>query len=91
MVKVVVTTEFRGVFFGSMESPMVDRVLILENARNCLYWPVENKGFLGLVAQGPLEGARVGPAVPLLTLTCVTSVSECTPDAVARWESGPWT
>lgn len=89
---VVVTTESRGVFFGyaaDISTVAVNKSLSLRAARNCLYWPSENKGFLGLASDGPKKGAKVGPAANVLLLN-VTSVSECTPAAVDAWESAPW-
>ncbi len=89
--RVVITTEFRGVFFGTLTEYDRDRrEATLADARNCVYWPQQNKGFLGLAVDGPLSGARVGKAVPSLTLTHVTSIVDCTPEAVKLWEAGPW-
>ena len=85
---VVVTTENRGVFFG-YAADTSGKTIHLTRCRNCIYWPRENKGFIGLAANGPLEGARVGPAADI-ELRGITSVSECTLEAVERWESGPW-
>jgi hypothetical protein len=88
---VLVTTRFRGVFFGYTEDPMPkDGVLTLTDARNCIYWSADLKGFLGLAAQGPSASCRVGDAAPSLTLTGVTSVAQVTPEAEARWNSAPW-
>jgi hypothetical protein len=87
--KVVVTTIHRGVFFGELVSEDGD-VAKLTEARNCVYWPTETKGFLGLAATGPTRGAKVGPACPSITLRGVTSISECTPEAAKAWEAGPW-
>lgn len=85
---VVVTTQHRGVFFGYAAD--VDGAIIkLRAARNCLYWPTENKGFMGLAAIGPVKGARIGPAADI-ALRDITSVIECTPDAVTAWEAAPW-
>ncbi len=87
---VVVTTEFRGVFFGYIgDGDTSQKTLKLSRARNCLYWPVENHGFLGLASIGPLPGSRVGPAVNI-ELRSVTCVADCTPEAVKKWESEPW-
>jgi len=85
---VVVTTTHRGVFFG-YANETDGAVVKLRAARNCLYWPAENKGFMGLAALGPVKGARVGPAVDI-SLRDITSVIECTPDAVQAWEAAPW-
>jgi hypothetical protein len=85
---VLVTTTHRGVFFGYAEET-AGATIKLRNARNCLYWPASNKGFLGLASVGPVNGARVGPAanVELRDITCV---AECTAEATKAWEAAPW-
>ena len=85
---VMVTTAHRGVFFGYAKNTDGDTIK-LRRARCCIYWTAENKGFLGLASHGPTKGARVGPAVDL-ELRDITSVSECTPDAIRAWEASPW-
>lgn len=85
---VLVTTAHRGVFFGfarKTDGKSID----LRGARNCLYWPAENQGFLGLASNGPVRGARVGPAADI-TLHDVTCVAACTPEATAAWEAAKW-
>jgi hypothetical protein len=85
---VLVTTAHRGVFFGYAE--VTDGSIIrLRSARNCLYWPREQKGFLGLAATGPVKGTRIGPAADI-ELRDITSVATCTPEAVIAWEKAPW-
>lgn len=85
---VLVTTSHRGVFFGyALDTD--GATIKLRAARNCLYWPAENKGFMGLAAMGPLKDARVGPAVDL-ELRDITSVALCTEAAVSAWEAAPW-
>lgn len=85
---VVVTTSHRGVFFG-YASDVDGPTIRLRAGRNCIYWPAENRGFMGLAAMGPVKGARVGPAADI-TLRDITSVTECTDDAMKAWESAPW-
>lgn len=85
---VVVTTQHRGVFFG-YATDTDGEIIKLRSARNCIYWPVENKGFMGLAAVGPVKGARVGPAADI-SLRDITSVMECTTTATQAWESAPW-
>lgn len=85
---VLVTTEHRGVFFGYTDDTSGD-IINLRAARNCIYWPAENKGFLGLASKGPLKGSRVGPAADL-ELRKITAVAACTPEAVIAWENSPW-
>lgn len=85
---VLVTTAHRGVFFGYAEDTSGSTIK-LSRARNCVYWPRENRGFLGLAADGPKKGARIGPPADI-ELRDVTSVAECTAAAVAAWEASPW-
>ena len=85
---VLVTTAQRGVFFGYADDTS-GNVIKLTAARNCIYWPPTNKGFLGLANMGPLKGSRVGPPATI-ELRNITCVAECTPKAVKLWESAPW-
>lgn len=88
----VVSTAHRGVFFGYGDSSEAANagVIRLEQARMCLYWAAQTKGFSGLAATGPLGASRVGPPAPAITLRDVTAVLECSEEAAAQWESGPW-
>lgn len=86
---VMVTTEFRGVFMGQMEEESGSRV-VLRDAQNCIRWSVDEHGVFGLAAYGPGEECRIGPVVPRLVLRRVTSVTDCTPEAVKRWRTKPW-
>ena len=85
---VLVTTAHRGVFFG-YATETGGATIRLRAARCCLFWPKENKGFLGLAAIGPASGARVGPAADI-ELRDVTCVADCTAAAVKAWEEAPW-
>ena len=85
---VVVTTEHRGVFFGYADAVDGD-IVKLRAARNCVYWSADIRGFMGLAATGPSENCKVGPAADI-SLRKITSVMECTPEAIAAWESAPW-
>lgn len=82
---VIITTEFRGVFFGYADDTSGDTV-ILKNARNCIYWSAATGGFMGLASKGPGKGSRIGERVAQIELRKVTSVSEMTKAAVAAWE-----
>jgi hypothetical protein len=86
---VLVTTAHRGIFFGYMNGDDGKTTVKLKRGRNCLYWSSELKGFLGLAAFGPSQSCRIGPAADI-TLMDVTSVSEVTAEAAARWEAQPW-
>lgn len=85
---VIVTTSYRGVFFGYAADTEGERIK-LRAARNCLYWPVEQRGFLGLAKDGPATGARIGPPADI-ELRGITAVVEVAPEAVKRWEAAPW-
>lgn len=82
---VLVTTEYRGVFFGyAMETS--GEVIHLTGMRNCIYWDSQTGGFAGLAATGPTKGCRIGARVDG-ELRKITSVIEVTPAAAAAWES----
>ncbi len=82
MREVIVTTEYRGVFFGSLESEDADRRIVsLTNARNVIYWDAQVRGFAGLAVNGALGKTQLGVVVPTLRLWGVTSVIDCTADA----------
>ena len=85
---VVVTTAHRGVFFGYAEQTDGEQIA-LKDARLCLYWSADVKGFMGLAATGPSQSCRVGPAADI-TLRDITAVLECTPEAVTAWQAAPW-
>jgi hypothetical protein len=89
---VMVTTLHRGVFFGYTRAPIDIRhdTIALERARNAIEWSADMRGVFGLAASGPSATCRIGPAVPVLHLRNVTSITEVAPEAVERWEAAPW-
>ena len=90
--KVVVTTnkDRRGVFFGTLTAHDGNGNVTLSDARNCVYWTKSTHGFLGLASLGPQDGSRVTPAVPVIEIDGVTSITQCTDQACQRWEAEPW-
>lgn len=86
---VVVTTEKKGVFFG-WGIPTIANEIRLEKAQMCVYWSEIVHGVLGLAATGPKKGCKISPPVPAITLNGVTSVMECTEEAVKEWEKQIW-
>lgn len=84
---VLVTTAHRGVFFGYAKD-YTGKSVELRDARNCLYWSTEQKGFLGLANTGPVRGSKVGPTADLL-LHDITSVAKVTEAAEKAWVSAP--
>jgi hypothetical protein len=83
---VIVTTEFRGVFFGYADDTSGDTVK-LKKARNCIYWSAKTGGFGGLASNGPGVGSRLGAVIDEIDLRKVTSVCEMSVDAVKAWEA----
>ena len=83
---VLVTTEYRGVFFGYAVDTSGDTIT-LTDARNCIYWPSANGGFLGLASEGPAKGSRIGARIGKIELRKVTAVLEVSDAAVKAWEA----
>lgn len=86
---VLVTTLHRGVFFGFTSAKDGDETVRLGKCRNVLYWPTECKGFLGLAANGPVKGARLGPAVDSIELRDITSVTDMSAAVGSTFEAFP--
>lgn len=85
-IAVLVTTEFRGVFYGRTTDPNADPIE-LSGARNCLYWSSDVGGFLGLAESGPSASCRIGAQNPGVTrIRKVTCVSDLSPVAAKAWE-----
>lgn len=87
---VLVTTEFRGVFFGYLKEQKGCEELTLTNARNCIYWSSSCGGFLGLASKGPDSGCKIGLKVDEITLYKITSTTPVSEDAAKAWEEAKW-
>lgn len=85
---VLVTTAHRGVFFGYAKETGGEMIR-LRAARLAVSWSSDLRGFMGLASHGPNSKCRIGPAADI-ELRDITSVSEVTPEAAARWEEAPW-
>ena len=85
---VVVTTAHRGVFFGYAEKTDGETIT-LKDSRLCVYWSADVKGFMGLAANGPTKGCRIGPPADI-TLRNITAVLEVTSAAEQAWKDGAW-
>ncbi len=85
---VLVTTEFRGVFFGYLKDDKdAPSEITLTGVRNCIYWSANIGGFLGLASNGPNKDCKIGTRVDELTLYKITSISAVTETAAKAWES----
>lgn len=88
---VLVTTVHRGVFFGYLVGAAAKEQVVISRARNVTYWDVATRSFLGLAAHGPTDACRVSAAAgEASTLFDITGVFTCTPEAVEKFERGPW-
>ena len=85
---VLVTTEFRGVFFGYVKNDKkLPFEITLTSARNCIYWSSDVGGFLGLASVGPTSGCKIGTQVPELRLFKITSVTPVSEEAAKKWSN----
>ena len=82
---VLVTTAHRGVFFG-YATDVDGETISLTHARLCIYWPTTVRGFMGLAANGPVAGCRIGPPADII-VRAITSVSTVTPLAAKAWDA----
>lgn len=88
---VLVTTAHRGVFFGYLRGEPAKEKVVIDRARNVTYWDVGTRSFLGLAAHGPTAKCRIsGASGEQTTLFDITGVFSCTPEAVEKFEQGPW-
>jgi len=88
-VPLVVTTE-RGVFFGYGEPALDAQHVRLTAARMVVYWSADCRSVVGLAANGPSKGCRIGPKAPAIIVRNVTAVIECSDDAAKKFEDAPW-
>lgn len=80
---VIVTTNFKGVFFGYIEeTDMKETTIVLKNCRNVIYWSCKG-GFLSLCTTIE-SGSKLGSIAPEITLHNVTSIAVCTGEQAQR-------
>jgi len=88
-VPMVVTTE-RGVFFGYGTPDLEAAHVKLTNARMVVYWTADCRSVVGLAANGPTNGCRIGPKVSAIMIRNVTAVMEVDEKVAAKFEEAPW-
>lgn len=86
---VLVTTAHKGVFFGYAKDAAPQRITLCK-ARMCVYWSEDLRGVLGLASSGPSKTCRISNPVDEIVLNDVTAVVKCSPQAIEKWEQGPW-
>ncbi|HEY0658055.1 MAG TPA: hypothetical protein VGD05_06260 [Pyrinomonadaceae bacterium] len=87
---VLVTTQFRGVFFGYVvDESKLPNEITLARARNAISWAASVGGFLGLASTGVNSECKIGSCVEdeELRLFSITSVTGVTEAAAKTWES----
>jgi hypothetical protein len=91
LVPLIVTTEYKGVFFGYGKVLKSNTSITLKNARMCVAWPNSTHSMAGLCSISSAEkGLKISPRVPSVILYRITGVFEPTPKAVAVMETEPW-
>lgn len=88
-VPMVVTTE-RGVFFGYGTPDLNAQHVRIANARMIVYWSADVRSVVGLAANGPTNGCKIGPRAPAIIVRNVTAVIECSDEAAKKFEEAPW-
>ena len=88
-VPMVVTTE-RGVFFGYGTPDLEAAHVKLTNARMVVYWTADCRSVVGLAANGPTNGCRIGPKVSAIMIRNVTAVMEVDEKVASKFEEAPW-
>ena len=88
----VVTTEWRGVFFGYGEVPTDNesRVITLRDCRMCVSWDASIKGMPALASGQSISRCRVSAPAPSVKLYGVTGVFEANKKAEKEWLKQPW-
>jgi len=81
---VIVTTEFRGVFFGYAEDTSGDK-FHLRGARMAIYWGT-TRGLMQLAETGPTKTSKISARADM-EVRKVTAVFEVTPEAAKAWEA----
>lgn len=83
---VVVTTEYRGVFFGYVKDcSNLPESIELTEVCNCRSWSEDMRGFVGLIKMGPSDSCKIGPSADSMTLWKITSCSPVSEAVATRW------
>lgn len=87
MKPVLVTTEFKGVFFGFIKNDKkLPEQITLTECRNCIYWASSIGGFLGLASKGPDSNCKIGSKISEITIYKITSVTLVEEKALESWK-----
>ena len=91
---VVVTTDSRGVFFGYVDDFSIpessNRTVTLYDCRMVVYWDPETKGLMDLPSRGPSNKCKISPPSPVVQISGVHFMAQCTKESTALFENAPW-
>ena len=89
---VVITTAYKGVFFGQLpnSADKTQKTLEIKEGQMCIYWSQGVHGVLGLAVAGPTKDCKITDSAPSITLQEVTSVIVTTKKAEIAWMEKPW-
>ena len=86
---VIVTTEYRGVFFGYVPDDIrvdTNSTLSLNKAKMAICWGTD-KGLMQLCSEGPNSNSKISSEADILALHKVTAVFAVTKGAEEKWKS----
>lgn len=87
---VLVTAGVRNVRYGRLLQVSDDgRIVRLGDMRPVFSW-AGTQGIGGLATVGPLPGSKIGPPAPVGIVSEVSTIWQCTPEAVAAWAAAGW-
>jgi hypothetical protein len=87
MMPILVTTEYRGVFYGLVpeDCDLSQRTLSLMGARCAIRFGT-TRGVVQLAETGPTNKSKIGARADMLAVHGITGVWRVTPDAQKVWE-----
>jgi len=85
---VLVTTEYKGVFYGKViDDSEYPKLMTLGEARNVIYWSSDCNGFLGLASKGYTKDCKIGEKVNEIDLVDLTSMTPVSKKAQKVWNN----
>lgn len=88
-IAVLVTTSYKGVFYGYMDrEDMAKDIITLYSAHNVISWSSDVNGFLGLTNKGPSKSCRISAkAGGPFQVRSITSITECSKESSEKFDS----
>lgn len=88
MKAILVTTEYRGVFYGLVDenADLTEKTISLIGARCAIRFGTQH-GVAELAATGPTKDSKIGSRADLIALHGVTAIWSVTDAAREKWEA----